>query len=46
MSNPLAAFRKYQKVLIAIAAVGAMLAFGVLPIFSDWMGQSGGGGGP
>lgn len=46
MSNPLAAFRKYQKVMLAIAAVGAMLAFGVLPILSDFMNQSRGGGGP
>lgn len=40
--NPLALFRKYQKTMLAIAAGGAMLAFGVLPILSDWMGQSGG----
>ena len=39
--NPLSLFRKYQKTMLAIAAVGAMLAFGVLPILSDWMGQRG-----
>ena len=38
--NPLALFRKYQKTLLAVAAVGAMLAFGILPILSDWLGQS------
>ena len=43
--NPLALFRKYQKTMLAIAAVGAMLAFGVLPILSEWLGNSRGGGG-
>ena len=45
MSNPLAAFRKYQKAMLAIAAVGAMLAFGILPALQEWQNSSGGGGG-
>ncbi len=48
MSNPLAAFRKYQKAMLAVAAVGAMLAFGILPALQQWQdstaGRTGGGG--
>lgn len=45
MSNPLAAFRKYQKAMLAVAAVGAMLAFGILPVISQKLDSSGGGSG-
>ena len=42
MSNPLSLFRKYQKTMLAVAAVLAMFAFGILPMVGEWMGQSGG----
>ena len=42
MSNPLALFRKYQKLMLAIAAVGAMLAFGILPTVSSYLDSSSG----
>lgn len=43
MSNPLALFRKYQKAMLAVAAVGAMLAFGILPTVSSYLDSSSGG---
>lgn len=39
--SPLSFFRKYQKTMLAVAAVGAMFAFGILPIVSDWQNQAG-----
>ena len=46
MSNPLALFRRYQKTMLAVAAVGAMLAFGILPVMQNWLGAPSGGGKP
>jgi|GEM_PF-5169432 len=43
--SPLAFFRRYQKTMLAVAAVGAMFAFGILPLISEWQNKSQGGGG-
>lgn len=37
-------FRKYQKTMLAVAAVGAMFAFGILPIVSQYQQVASGGG--
>lgn len=45
--SPLTFFRRYQKSMLAVAAVGAMFAFGILPIVSEWQRKApdpGGGG--
>ncbi len=43
MSNPLAIFRKHQKVLLAVFGVALMFAFTIGPIILQWMGPGTGG---
>lgn len=40
MSNPLAAFRKHQKVLLAVFGVALMIVFSIGTILTDFMGSS------
>ncbi|MDG2381929.1 MAG: hypothetical protein P8N76_09660 [Pirellulaceae bacterium] len=41
MSNPLAAFRKHQKILLGVFGVALMIVFTVGGIVSQWMGTGG-----